>query len=50
MMRLRPYAGEPAMFTTQLTPNLSLHMPKVSPRGALSRGAVTVAPSESLSQ
>ena len=50
MMRLRAYDGELAMFTSQLTPNLSLHMPKVSPQGALSRGAVTVAPSESLSQ
>jgi hypothetical protein len=44
------YAGAPATLTIQLTPNLSTHMPNVSPHGALSSGMVTVPPSDSLSQ
>jgi len=43
-------AGEPAMFTSHRTPNLSTSMPKVSPQGAFSSGAVIVAPSASPSQ
>src|SRR5680860_1316274 len=39
-----------AILTIQLTPNLSVHIPKLSPQGASSRGIVTVPPSESLSQ
>jgi hypothetical protein len=39
-----------AMFTIQLTPNLSTHMPKLSPHGAVSRGTATVPLPESASQ
>ena len=35
------------IFTSQLTPNLSINMPNESPQGALSRGMVTVPPAES---
>lgn len=38
------------MFTSQLTPNLSVHMPKLSPHGAALSGWVIVAPSESFAQ
>ena len=40
----------PAMLTSQLTPNLSVHMPKVSPHGAGASGMVTVPPADSFSQ
>jgi hypothetical protein len=40
----------PAMLTSQLMPNLSTSMPKVSPQGAVFNGSVTVAPSVSASQ
>lgn len=40
----------PAMLTSHAMPNLSTHIPKVSPHGALSSGMVTVPPSTSLSQ
>mgnify|MGYP001032303098 CR=1 FL=1 len=35
----------PAAFTSQLVPNRSTHMPKVSPHGAGSKGTRTVPPS-----
>ncbi len=43
-------AGLPAMFTSHWTPNLSVHMPNVSPHGAGSSGMVTVPSADSLSQ
>ena len=42
--------GVAAMFTSQLTPNLSVSMPKLSPHGACSSGTPIVAPSASRSQ
>ena len=42
--------GDPAMFTSQLTPNLSLTWPNSSPHGAFSSGTSTVPPSASLSK
>ena len=46
----RRYDCAPAMFTIQLTPNLSTHMPNVSPHGAFSSGSETSPPSDSFSQ
>ena len=43
-------AGQPAMFTIQLIPNLSVHMPNSSPHICFSSGTETVPPSASLSQ
>ncbi|MET4225909.1 hypothetical protein ABIC85_003168 [Oerskovia enterophila] len=43
------WAG-PAMFTSQLTPNPSTHMPNASPHGATSSGTVTLPLDDSLSQ
>lgn len=40
----------PAMLTIQLTPNLSRHMPKVSPQICLSSGMTILPPALSLSQ
>lgn len=40
----------PAIFTSHCTPNLSVHIPNVSPHGAFSSGIVTLPPGESLSQ
>jgi hypothetical protein len=45
-----PYEGLPAMLTIQLIPNLSTHIPKLSPHGAFSSGTVTVPPCDSFSQ
>jgi len=36
------------MFTSELIPNLSVTMPKVSAQAALARGIVTVPPAASL--
>ena len=52
---VRPAAGsagqaELVMLTSQLTPNLSAHMPNVSPQGAGPSSMVTLPPAESLSQ
>lgn len=38
------------MLTSQLTPNLSAHIPKMSPQGALSSGIAMVPSLESRSQ
>jgi len=43
-------AQPPAMLTSQLMPNLSVHMPKTSPHGAGPSGMVWVPPAASLSQ
>lgn len=40
----------PAIFTNQFTPNLSVHMPKVSPHGAVPSGIPTVPLSDNLFQ
>jgi hypothetical protein len=48
--RATAQAGVPVMLTSQLTPNLSVSMPKLSPHGALLSGIVTLPPSLSLSQ
>ena len=42
--------GAPAMLISQAIPNLSTHMPKVSPQIAFSSGMVMVPPSMSFSQ
>ncbi len=44
------YSAPPAMLTIQMTPKRSTSMPNTSPHICFSRGIVTVAPSESLSQ
>ena len=44
------YRGGCVMFTIQVIPNLSSHMPKTSPHICFSSGIVMVAPADSLSQ
>ncbi len=45
-----PYACGWPMLTSQVTPNLSVHMPNSSPQSCFRIGIVTVPPSDSLSQ
>ena len=40
------YDWAPVMLIIQLMPNLSMHMPKVSPQGAVSSGSAMVPPPE----
>jgi hypothetical protein len=42
--------GSPSMFTSQVTPNRSTHLPKSSPHFSVSIGCKTVPSADSLSQ